>query len=271
MKVSDSLKIIDYVGAGSFGNVYIGIDHFNRMVAVKVEDLNSKHSKIEKEYKIYKHMKKYFIKEGLPQVYCLIKTPKYNIMLMELLGQSLEDLYEEQRELFEFNNILHIGYSILCMLECFHLGGYVHRDVKPSNFLLGINKPDIYMVDFGLSKKYIHSGIHINPSNDHSLVGTARYASIYLHNGLEPSRRDDLISLGYMLIFFVKQRLPWQGVARNKDFLEHVGRIKESISIEQLCYNIDPLFNQYLTYCYSLQFDQQPDYDYLKNLFQIKN
>jgi serine/threonine protein kinase len=125
-------------------------------------------------------------------------------------------------------------------------------------------------MDFGLSKRYLSSnGEHIDLREDRTLMGTARYASINVHMGFEPSRRDDLESVGYMLVYFIKKKLPWQGLKKKKDVdqLKLIGEYKMKISLDELCDKLPQCFKEYLKYCRNLKFSETPDYKYLKRLF----
>ncbi len=150
---------------------------------------------------------------------------------------------------------------------------FLHRDVKPDNFLVGIGKRQhtIYAIDFGLAKRYADpkTGQHIPYRDGKSLTGTARYASVYTHMGIEQSRRDDLESLGFVLMYFNRGSLPWQGL-RGKTKKEKYDRIREKksgTSIEALCKGYSEEFTKYLQYCRKLAFDERPDYAMLRKLF----
>jgi serine/threonine protein kinase len=144
---------------------------------------------------------------------------------------------------------------------------YIHRDLKPENFLIGIkeDRKTIYMVDFGLAKRYIdrETKEHIPFRDDHGLTGTARYASINNHMGMEMSRRDDLEALGYIIVYFFKGNLPWQGQKGRND---KVLQIKIQTTTETLCEGIPEEMIKFLEYCKDLGYDEKPDYKMLRRL-----
>jgi len=159
-------------------------------------------------------------------------------------------------------------------LEYVHTKSFIHRDVKPDNFLIGLGKRQsvIHIIDFGLAKKYRdpRSHMHIPYRENKNLTGTARYASINTHIGIEQSRRDDLESLVYVLMYFIRGSLPWQGLKANtkKQKYERIMDRKMSTSTEQLCKGYATEFRSYFEYCRSLRFEDRPDYAYLKRLFK---
>jgi serine/threonine protein kinase len=157
-------------------------------------------------------------------------------------------------------------------MESLHSKGFLHRDIKPHNFMIDRkkNSEQLYIVDFGLSRKYrSRTGDHIPFKNNRSLIGTARYASINMHNGIEPTRRDDLESIGYMLVYLIKGRLPWQGLKKQEGIpgVKLIGEKKKEVELDDLCSELPKCFLKYLIYCRSLDFDEQPDYAKLKQYF----
>lgn len=271
--IVDKYVILSSIGKGAFGEVY-KVYHLStgKMVAMKVENKNIEPTRLIQEYNIYKKIFKKNIIIGIPHVYELIRTDDYNVLTMELLGDNLEDLFEQYDNHFSIGTVLHIGIDIIKIMRALHDSGFVHRDIKPNNFLIGYKcKHKIYLSDFGLSKEYIKkNGDHMSESFNHSIIGTARYSSINMHLGIEPSRRDDLESIGYMLIYFVKGRLPWQGLVKRKnkdDLFEKIGNSKLSTSLTELCSGLPHCFIHYLEYCRNLKFDEKPDYNYLIKLF----
>ena len=262
--------IIEQIGSGSFGEVYLAQYKKGGYVAVKVEE-KRKTERIYNEYKIYKHLHSHGFNDGLPKTYDYLQSSDYNIMVMQLLGPSLEDLFNKYNRKFQLPTVYQIGLQLVTLLEKLHNCGYIHRDIKPNNFLIGrddsINQ--LYMMDFGLSKKYMIDNKHIKFRDKRSLIGTARYASVNMHMGIEPSRRDDLESVGYMLVYFLKGVLPWQGIKKRKKSkqLEAIGESKMCTSLDTLCEDIPTCFKEYIKYCRKLKFHETPNYEKLKNFF----
>lgn len=168
----------------------------------------------------------------------------FNFLVMDLLGQNLEELFNLCKRKFTLKTVLMIADQILSNLEYIHFKNYVHRDIKPENFLIGQGKKShiIYTIDFGLSKRYRDSRTHehIPLKDGKPLIGTARYASVNTHKGIEQSRRDDLEAIGYMLIYFLKGQLPWQGIRtqRKEEKYQKILEKKTSTGIDLLCKGI---------------------------------
>jgi len=155
-----------------------------------------------------------------------------------------------------------------------HSRSFIHRDIKPDNFLMGLAKKanQVHIIDFGLAKKYRDpkSHIHIPYRENKNLTGTARYASINTHLGIEQSRRDDMESLGYVMMYFLRGSLPWQGLkaATKRQKYEKISEKKMSTSVESLCKGYPIEFVTYFQYCRSLRFDDKPDFSYLRKMFR---
>ena len=269
--ISEDYNIIKKIGSGSFGDVYLADSiSLNKQVAIKVEE-KRKNSRIVEEYKIYRRLFKRGMNNGIPQIYDIIETPKFNILVLELLGFSLDHIFSSFNKQFSIETVLKLGIDITTLLESVHNCGYLHRDIKPNNFLIGhTDKNQLYIMDFGLSKKYIDaSNNHLNLKIDRSMVGTARYASINIHMGLEPSRRDDLESVAYMLIYFLKGSLPWQGIKKepDQDQLQLIGDTKLCTNMKKFCDDLPTCFFKFLDYTRSLKYDEIPNYDFIRSLF----
>ena len=160
------------------------------------------------------------------------------------------------------------------MLEHIHSKNIIHRDIKPENFLIGIgdNIHTVYGIDFGLSKKYKDPMTlrHIPYRKSVNLTGTARYVSVSTHIGIEQSRRDDLESLAYVFIYFIKGSLPWQGYAgvNQKERYRMIMESKITNTSEILCKGLPIEFQTIVKYCRNLEFDADPDYQAMRNCFK---
>uniref|UniRef100_A0A3B4FNV3 non-specific serine/threonine protein kinase n=1 Tax=Pundamilia nyererei TaxID=303518 RepID=A0A3B4FNV3_9CICH len=211
---------------------------------------------------------------GIPTIKWCGAEGDYNVMVMELLGPSLEDLFNFCSRKFSLKTVLLLADQMISRIEYIHSKNFIHRDVKPDNFLMGLGKKGnlVYIIDFGLAKKYrdARTHQHIPYRENKNLTGTARYASINTHLGIEQSRRDDLESLGYVLMYFNLGSLPWQGLkaATKRQKYERISEKKMSTPIEVLCKGYPSEFATYLNFCRSLRFDDKPDYSYLRQLFR---
>ncbi|MBA42590.1 MAG: hypothetical protein CMF62_01090 [Magnetococcales bacterium] len=275
LEFGECYPVIKKLGSGAFAEVYLAEHIDGGYVALKMEStINSKNRpRLKDEFKIYRYLryKKNFTK-GLPKIYDFIETDGYNIMCMQLLGPSLEDMFKKYEKKLNDTTVIKLGIDLMNIMESLHNSGFIHRDIKPHNFMTSRQKNDdqVYIVDFGLSRKWrSRDGVHIPFKNKRSLIGTARYVSINMHNGVEPTRRDDLESIGYMLIYLLKGKLPWQGLKKKKDTtsFEIIGNKKKEVSIEELCEGLPKCFEQYMIYCRALDFDETPDYERLRKYF----
>jgi serine/threonine protein kinase len=143
--------------------------------------------------------------------------------------------------------------------------------LKPDNLLIGIGPRShhIHIIDFGLSYQYRdpETNIHIPYRDNLPLIGTARYASVNAHMGIEHSRRDDIESLAYILVYFMHGRLPWEGVTKAEKCQAVIGKKKLTITPEVLCEGLPAEFQICLQYARSLGFSERPNYQYLRDLF----
>nr|CAD2204895.1 unnamed protein product [Meloidogyne enterolobii] len=272
LRVGGRFRLGRKIGSGSFGDIYLGENiASHEEVAIKLECVKTKHPQLHIEAKLYKLMSGGI---GIPQVRWCGFEGEYNVMVMELLGPSLEDLFNFCSRKFSLKTVLLLADQMLARINYIHTKDFIHRDIKPDNFLMGLGKRGnlVYIIDFGLAKRYRdhRSKQHI-PYRDHkNLTGTARYASINTHLGVEQSRRDDVESLGYVLMYFNRGTLPWQGLkaATKKQKYDKISEKKMSTPVEELCSGFPDAFARYLNYCKGLSFEEEPDYDYLRQLFK---
>jgi len=241
-------------------------------VAVKLESRTARNPRLESEYKIYQALAGGI---GISHVYWFGRAGEYNALVMDLLGPSLHDLFRFCGKKFTLKTVLMLADQLFERVEYIHKNNIIHRDVKPANFVLGLDMGkvnQVYAIDFGLSKRYRdpNSRQHIPYVKCKSLTGTARYASINMHRGIEQSRRDDLESLGYTLIYFALGRLPWQGTKANSktELYDIIMEKKMRTPVEILCGDLPSEFAAYIHYCRDLNFDEKPDYNGLRQLFR---
>lgn len=283
LRVGNKFRLGRKIGSGSFGDIYLGSNIYNQEdVAIKLESTKSRHPQLNIESKIYRAMQGGV---GIPAIRWAGSEGDYNVLVLELLGPSLEDLFNFCNRKFSLKTVLQLADQMISRIEYVHSKNFIHRDIKPDNFLMGLKKRGnmVYVIDFGLAKRYRDqiTSYHIPYKENKSLTGTARYASINTHLGCEQSRRDDLESLGYVLVYFIRGSLPWQGLRAmtKKQKYDKISEKKLSTPIEVLCKKSnDPsmqAFCEYLTYCRQLKFDQRPDYTllrmYFRKLFQDNN
>jgi len=264
------------IGGGSFGDIHLGLNvDTDEEVAIKLESIHSKHHQLAHEYTILRHLSSASDRDvGIPRVYWCGKEGDYYAMVMDILGPSLEDLFKLCSRKFTLKTILLIADQLLARIEYIHKRNILHRDLKPENLLIGLGKKrknKIYIIDFGLAKRYRdpETQQHIPCVQHKQLTGTARYASIYTHLGFQQSRRDDLECLGFVLMYF-NGRLPWQGLKgkTRKDLCDKIARKKLTTPVNKLCKHLPLEFGLYMKYCRSLSFTDEPDYTSLKHMFR---
>ncbi|KAG6766236.1 hypothetical protein POTOM_030307 [Populus tomentosa] len=318
--IGGKFKLGRKIGSGSFGELYLGINvQSGEEVAVKLESVKTKHPQLHYESKLYMLLQG---GTGIPHLKWFGVEVDYNVMVIDLLGPSLEDLFNYCSRKLSLKTVLMLADQLINRVEYMHSRGFLHRDIKPDNFLMGLGRKanQVYIIDYGLAKKYrdlqthkhipyrykaaiqgnlllellgrlslaivfiVFKPVFLGACNatcimeNKNLTGTARYASVNTHLGVEQSRRDDLESLGYVLMYFLRGRLRTYSTCftllfglkagNKKQKYDKISEKKMLVPIEVLCKNYPSEFTSYFHYCRSLRFEDKPDYSYLKRLFR---
>ncbi|KQJ85564.1 casein kinase 1-like protein HD16 [Brachypodium distachyon] len=279
---SPEYKVERKLGKGGFGHVFVGrrltggngrsTGASAQEVAIKFEHNSSKGCNYGPpyEWQVYAALGG---THGVPKVHYKGRKGDYYVMIMDMLGPSLWDSWNSSGQSMSSEMVACIAVEAISILESMHSKGYVHGDVKPENFLLGqpstAQEKKLYLVDLGLATRWKDptTGTHVEyDQRPDAFRGTVRYASAHAHLGRTASRRDDLESLAYTLVFLHRGRLPWQGYqGDNKSFL--VCKRKMSTSPESLCGICPPPFRQFLETVVNMKFDEEPNYSKLISLF----
>lgn len=272
--VFGKFKVGEKLGSGAFGDIYLGWNVLDSVpVAIKVAIGTSAISALKVEALVYSTLTK--ASKGkispIPQYYFYGPAMNCSMLVLELLSFSLDTLFKACHSSFSLKTTLQLADQMIERLEFMHSVGYIHRDLKPDNFMMGHGKREshLYIIDFGLTKSYLAGNEHAIPQKKTGVVGTVRYSSVSATSNITLSRRDDLESLGYILVYFLKGALPWQSMgdsATNK--WEKVGSKKMEVCASELCSDLPCEFAAYVNYTRSLHFDECPDYTYLRDLFR---
>jgi len=263
--IANKYKIIEKIGEGSFGTIYKGENIRNKdSVAIKIEKICDSYKLLKNEANIYQYLKDV---PGVPNIKWFGKDEKHYYMVLPLLGDSLDILVKSCNS-FSLELTKKIGIQLINIISSIHERGLIHRDIKPDNFLLGINDTNIYLIDFGFCKTYIQNGDfgqHIPMKKNNKLIGSVNYASIQSHELMELSRRDDLESIGYVLLYLYFGKLDWENDsfnAGNNDIIKY----KKQKCLDNT--SLPECIRDYLINVFDLEFSETPDYDSLKKLFE---
>ena len=291
--IASFFRLLRCIGRGSFGEVYEAVDTRTRArVAVKLEPVH-----VEFPQLVYEHcvMQELAGCHGFPRVLWFESNDTHNVLIMQKLGESVEDARVRRSGVLPVERVVGLGRQMLERLASFHARGFAYRDMKPQNMLLGLpakrrdvdidgtfTEDDLYLIDFGLCKRVfdVRTSVHIPMRTDKKRVGTPRYASLNAHDGVEQSRRDDIESLVYVLVFLARGCLPWQIQAQPQadqadacadvcmdKLIRRIAAAKRSITVDQLCDGLPEGFKKTLHYARGLPFDAMPDYTFLQRLW----
>ena len=273
IRVGGKFRLNKKIGDGSFNEIYQGSDIFdNTEVAIKLEHNSIKYPQLLFESRLLKSIQGV----GIPKVYWAGISGEYNVMVFELLGNNLEELFQMCEKKFSLKTVLMIAIQILDRIGHLHSHNYIHRDIKPQNFAIGKGKKDenehiIYLIDFGLAKRYReeYTNFHIPLRQNIKLTGTIRFASCNAINKKELSRRDDMESIGYLFIYLLKGILPWQGlkIKQKSEKYSKIREIKLTIDSNKLCEGLPDEFKEYIDLVKNLEFEEEPEYGRYINMF----
>lgn len=267
-------ETVKRLGAGCFGEVYRGIRTEDKQeVAIKFETKSNKSApQLEHETEVVNILRGGENPQGIAECFFFGVEGQFNCMVMEILGKSLEDNVQACKGKLKVQTTVLIAEQVLQRIEFLHSKGFVHRDIKPENFMFGVHDKihHVYIIDFGLSKMYWDKTreAHAQMKMKLSLTGTARYASINAHKGVEQSRRDDLEAIGHMFLYFLRGALPWSGLdaKTQEEKYRKICEKKETTKLDDLCKGFPVQFQEYLAAARGLGFSERPDY---KMLFEL--
>lgn len=274
LQLQNGLYEVDQrIGAGCFGEVWRGRDtNSDEAVAVKFEKVKPTNSQLENEARTLAELAKPEPPQGFSRLHVFTQESGFNCMVMDILGPSLDQLQTQAcGSIFSAQTATLVAEQLIQRIEYLHSKCIVHRDIKPENFVLGTGerRHHIFLIDFGLCKCYHSQGKHHPLKTNLAMIGTARYASINASKGLEQSRRDDLEAIAHMLIFFLRGSLPWSGLQAETLAQKYlfIRKAKESIPIDDLCYNLPEAFMRFLGLARSLRYSERPDYEQMRDIF----
>jgi serine/threonine protein kinase len=277
MIIANKYKILEEIGKGAFGKVYKGENiRTKELVAIKVEKVNGDIKSLKYETQIYQAITSGQKTAGFLQVKWFGLIKDYYFMVLPLLGDSLGSFKRKFLDgKFSLNTIICFSIQMIQRLQYIHEKGFIHRDVKPDNFLFDLNTDvnNMYLLDFGFCKQYLlPDGSHIPMKTNKQLIGTPNYVSINIHNGIEPSRRDDLESVGYIMInlFYRDEEIKMTNMTEIIAFKFNIISTDSPEQEKKLGFQLVPqIIKDYLNYCKQLHFDETPNYDYLYSMLRL--
>lgn len=261
--INNKYILLEQIGSGSFGSIFKGQNIRTREnVAIKIESIKSETMLLKNESIIYHFL---LNTPGVPTVKWFGKDTENYYMVLNLLGDSLQNL-KTKKGTFSLQLTLKIGIQLIILLKTIHDKGLVHRDIKPDNFLLGINNTQIHIIDFGFCKTFMDGDTHIKMKKTRSVIGSQTYVSINGHNFKELSRRDDLESLGYVLLYLYFGKLDWQYIEGS---FEDKNNLSKTLKEQIFEYVLMPIvLLDYMKYVRNMMFEETPNYNLLIDNFK---
>jgi serine/threonine protein kinase len=254
MVIFNRYKILEQINHGSYGAIFKGVNiRTKELVAIKIEKITNQ-SLLNNEARIYIYLR---LCDGFPKVKWFGVEKQHNFLVMDLLGESLTMLKIRQVKLEEIF-VIKIGIQMINLLKSLHKSGLIHRDIKPDNFLFGLQHKTnlLHLIDLGFCKRYkLENNNHIEYKQISNIIGTNNYISLNVHNKIEPSRRDDMESMIYVLLYLL-DLITWN----NHNDVNKIVEMKKDI-INNI--NIPEFVKSILIYIRNLQFDEEPNYDLL--------
>ena len=278
-KINENYTILlnKKLGSGSFGQIYQCLNtKTNEILACKIESINELKPQLYHESKILLLMKNC---TGFPTCYDFILTDQDKILIMDYLGPNLDTIMnklpsDNNIKKFTTKTSLMIMIQAIERLKSLHEKGIIHRDIKPENFVIGPKNKEriIYLIDFGLSKKISNDKILPTIKADRNIIGTMRYISMNTHQGYEQGRRDDLESLFYIIIYFIKGELPWQNIKckTRQEKYNKIFEIKKKVTEDgELVEDLPLEMKKILEYILGLNFAERPNYLMMKKAIEL--
>lgn len=272
MRSVSGYEIRGSLGQGAFGKIFLGVDQNNKKVAIKKEKGGHHHSRLAIEANLYKAIGG---SQGIPELHFFVQEGDTCYLGIELLGPNIAELTENLgKTTLSLKSVLMIADQLLTVLQILHHNSYIHCDIKPENLVIGHRQQSrfIYLIDYGLARRFRDPQTleHYQETDTKAFYGTGRYASINAHKQRTLSRRDDIESLAYLLIYLLKGSLPWMGIKGYSPELQmsKIQKIKETMPISELCKGLPDEFQTFLASARELKFDEEPPYSFYRSIFR---